>query len=61
MWLVDEAAESSLHASPPVVVSGLSVLGIGLQDWVYILTIIYLLWSIGKGIFTAVQWLRRKK
>ena len=38
MWLVD----AQQAADQPAVVTGLTLLGIGLQDWVYILSIIYL-------------------
>lgn len=39
MWLVEEAQRA---ADQPAVVTGLTLMGIGLQDWVYILSIIYL-------------------
>ena len=41
MWLVDKAGEAVL-AAPPVAVTGLTLMGISLQDWVYITTLIYL-------------------
>lgn len=39
MWLVDESQKA---LDQPAVVTGLTLLGISLQDWVYILSIIYL-------------------
>lgn len=59
MWLVDDAAQSS-GLAPPVIVSGLTVCGVGLQDWVYILTIVYLVFQIGKFILNAVTKWRSK-
>lgn len=41
MWLVDKAGEAAL-AAPPVAVTGLTLMGISLQDWVYIMTLVYL-------------------
>lgn len=41
MWLVDKAGEAAL-AAPPVAVTGLTLIGISLQDWVYIMTLVYL-------------------
>lgn len=49
MWLVD-TVEKAAPGVPPVLVTGLTVAGVGLQDWVYILTIVYLIVMIGKGI-----------
>lgn len=41
MWLVDKAGEGAL-AAPPVAVTGLAIAGVSLQDWVYIMTLVYL-------------------
>ncbi|WNL63510.1 holin [Aeromonas phage phiA014L] len=41
MWLVDKAGEAAL-AAPPVAVTGLAIAGVSLQDWVYIMTLVYL-------------------
>lgn len=60
MWLVDEAADKGLGAAPPVIVSGLTVMGVSLQDWVYILTIIYILFKIGQAVVTTIsKWRNR--
>lgn len=42
-----EGTIEALKASPPVTVVGLTLGGIPLQEWVYILTIVYLLMQIG--------------
>lgn len=49
MWLVD-TVEKAAPGVPPVVVTGLTFAGVSLQDWVYLLTIVYLIAMIGKGI-----------
>lgn len=58
MWLVDKtAAKSAETIAPPVVVSGLTLWGISLQDWVYILTSVYLIVMIIKTITqTIIKW-----
>lgn len=58
MWLVDEILEKAPSVAPPAVVSGLSLFGVALQDWVYILTIIYIVMQIGKSLF---NWFRGDK
>lgn len=55
MWLVDEATEKAAGAVPPVIVSGLTVCGVGLQDWVYILTALYLILQIGKFLWNTIS------
>lgn len=49
MWLVD----AQQAADQPAVVTGLTLLGVGLQDWVYILSIIYLGANIVRLFYTA--------
>jgi len=49
MWLVD-TVEKAAPGVPPVVVTGLTVAGVSLQDWVYLLTIVYLIVMIVKSI-----------
>ncbi|CUH74617.1 holin [Cronobacter phage Dev-CD-23823] len=58
MWLVD-TLEKTAPGVPPVVVTGLTVAGVSLQDWVYILTIVYLIVMIVKTIKSLFT--RRKK
>jgi len=55
---VEAVVDSKLAPVPPIVVSGVSVLGMGLQDWAYTLTIIYTLLLIAGWIWKAVR--RRK-
>lgn len=49
MWLVD-TVEKAAPGVPPVLVTGLTFMGVGLQDWVYILTLVYLIVMIVKSI-----------
>lgn len=42
-----ETIIEAVKSSPPVTVIGLTLGGIPLQEWVYILTIVYLLMQIG--------------
>ena len=49
MWLVD-TVEKAAPGVPPVVLTGLTVAGVSLQDWVYLLTIVYLIVMIVKSI-----------
>lgn len=42
-----EMISEAVKSSPPVTVVGLALGGITLQDWVYILTIVYLLMQAG--------------
>ena len=49
MWLVD-TVEKAAPGVPPVVVTGLTVAGVSLQEWVYLLTIVYLIVMIVKSI-----------
>lgn len=57
MWLVDEVVEKAAPVAPPAAVAGLSVLGVSLQDWVYIWTLVYIAIQILKP---AAKWAVRK-
>jgi hypothetical protein len=48
----NEVAGEITKAAPPVSVAGLSLAGIHLQDWVFILTIIYTLLQMGYFIYS---------
>lgn len=54
MWLVD-TVEKAAPGVPPVVVTGLTVAGVSLQDWVYLLTIVYLIVMIVKSILSVFK------
>lgn len=54
MWLVD-TVEKAAPGVPPVVVTGLTVAGVSLQDWVYLLTIVYLIVMIVKSIVSVFK------
>ena len=45
----------------PVTVAALTVLGIGLQDWVYILTILIALMQIARYVYFGVNWWQKRK
>lgn len=61
MWLVDELSDKAGPAALPVTVSGLTLGGVALQDWVYILTIVYLLFQICKSVAKGIRWWRSKQ
>lgn len=42
----EEIVTASAKAAPPLAVSGLTITGVTLQDWVYIATLIYLAFQI---------------
>ena len=57
MWLVEESQKA---LDQPAVVTGLTLLGISLQDWVYILSIIYLGANIARLLIKAyAKWRNR--
>lgn len=62
MWLLDEIAEKAGSPGSGLAlgagVSTITVCGVYLHDWVYILTIIVLLVNIVKFGFKAIQKLR---
>lgn len=55
--IMDEAAKFV----PPAVISTMSIFGIGLQDWVYILTILYLLVQISLSVYKYIRTTKKKK
>jgi hypothetical protein len=54
-----EAMPAVLKTAPAVAVTGVSIAGVALQDWVYLLTIVYLLLQIGVLIVGKVRKGRR--
>lgn len=44
----------AVKAAPPFTVAGLALCGVPLQDWVFILTLIYLALQIGYFIFSKI-------
>lgn len=42
----EEIVTASAKAAPPLAVSGLTITGVTLQDWVYIATLVYLAFQI---------------
>lgn len=55
-----EMAVQATFAAPPVSVTALTLAGIGLQDWVLILTLIYTVLQIGWFVFDKAVRARRK-
>ena len=53
-----EIMSESFKALPPAAISTLTLFGIGLQDWVYVLTIVYLIVQIG---WSVLKFIRGKK
>lgn len=60
-WLVDKFSGSDTEViAPPAVVSGLTLWGVSLQDWVYVLTCVYLLVMITKSLYGVIKKWRGK-
>lgn len=51
-----EAITDGLKAAPPVSVMAVTIAGMSLQDWVYVLTIIYTVLLITQHIWT--KWVK---
>jgi hypothetical protein len=54
--VVPDLAADAGKLAPPAIVTGLNLFGVGLQDWVYILTIIYTLLLIFRHAW--VNWIK---
>jgi len=48
---VSGAASALFKSAPPLIVSGLSLFGVPLQEWVYAMTLIWLLWQLAWSIW----------
>lgn len=55
---VTQVVDGALRASPPITVSAASVFGLGLEDWMYIATIVY---TVLQGSYLAYHWRRSHK
>ena len=53
--LASEATQIATRGAPPITVAGLSLGGVQLQDWVYILTIIWLVFQITSAAVNLIQ------
>lgn len=53
---VGEIANEAMKAAPPVSVTGLSLAGVGLSDWVLLATLIY---TVLQSIALVSRWLRK--
>jgi hypothetical protein len=61
MTITNEVAEYTVTSAsrmvplaPPVTVAGMSVYGVGLQDWVYIATLLYIAIQIAYTVYKVV-------
>lgn len=54
---IETVAEAITKSTPPVTVSVLSLGGIPLSEWVYILTIVWVLWQLGCSVYD--RWEKR--
>ena len=52
---ITQAMDGALRVAPPLTVSAASVFGLGLEDWMYIATIVY---TVLQGAYLAYQWRR---
>ena len=52
---VTQFVDGALRAAPPITVSAASVFGLGLEDWMYIATIVY---TVLQGSYLAYHWRR---
>jgi len=50
---VNQIVDGGLRVAPPVTVSAASVLGLGLEEWMYIATILY---TLLQGSYLAYRW-----
>ena len=51
--------EEILKGAPPVGVSALSICGVSMADWVYVLTAIYLMLQIGSLLYRTYKHCRK--
>ena len=61
MTHIETAAEVIAKSTPPVTVSVMSLGGIPLSEWVYILTIVWVLWQLGCSVYDRVEKRRGRK
>jgi hypothetical protein len=61
MTKIETVAEAVAKSTPPVTVSVLSLGGIPLSEWVYILTIVWVCWQLGCSIFDRWEKYRGRK
>jgi hypothetical protein len=49
------AASAAFKSAVPVAVSGLSLMGIPLQEWVYIATLCWIAYQFGASVYDRVK------
>lgn len=56
-----ELAGEITKAAPPVSVAGLSLAGVGLSDWVLVMTLIYTVLQTAWFIYSKLKLIRKEK
>jgi len=58
MSTATEIIDGGLRAAPPVTLSAASIMGLGLEEWMYIATILY---TILQGSYLVYRWRKSHK
>mgnify|MGYP003412538455 FL=1 len=58
---IETVVEVITKSTPPVTVSVMSLGGIPLSEWVYILTIVWVLWQLGWSVHDRLEKRRGRK
>ena len=61
MTNIETVVEVITKSTPPVTVSVMSLGGIPLSEWVYILTIVWVLWQLGWSVHDRLEKRRGRK
>jgi hypothetical protein len=48
---VSGAASALFKSAPPLIVSGLGFMGVPLQEWLYAVSLVWILWQLGWSIW----------
>ena len=58
---IETVVDVVIKSTPPVTVSVMSIGGIPLSEWVYILTIVWVLWQLGCSVHDRLEKRRGRK
>lgn len=58
---VSAGAAEAVKAAPPIAITAATLAGLSLQEWVYVMTILYTLMLIGQKLAQFWRWLQRGK
>ena len=58
---IETVVDVVIKSAPPVTVSVMSIGGIPLSEWVYILTIVWVLWQLGWSVHDRLEKRRGRK